>query len=77
MFAVALNLNLQEYEDLLNSATYSLPKNMSKYIILRYCFENKIYNIDTINTYLKTVCNTSNFYKKMKFVIETWKIQKF
>ena len=57
MFAIALNLNLQEYEDLLNSATYSLPKNMSKYIILRYCFENKIYNIDTINTYLKTVCN--------------------
>ena len=57
MFAIALNLNLQEYEKLLNSATYSLPKNMSKYIVLRYCFENKIYDIDTINTYLKVVCN--------------------
>lgn len=57
MFAIALQLDLKEYEDLLNSATYSLPKNMSKYIVLRYCFENKVFDIEVINEYLKRVCN--------------------
>ena len=57
MFAIALQLDLKEYEELLSSATYSLPKNMSKYIVLRYCFENKVYDIEVINGYLKKVCD--------------------
>ncbi len=50
--AIALNLNIEELEELLSSASYSLPKNNERDLIIRFSFINKIYNIDTINDFL-------------------------
>jgi len=50
--AVALELSLDELEDLLLSASYSLPKNNLFDIIIRFCFEKKEYNLMKINSYL-------------------------
>jgi len=50
--AIALNLNIDELEELLSSASYSLPKNNERDLIIRFSFINNIYNIDTINDFL-------------------------
>ena len=50
--AIALNLDINELEELLSSASYSLPKNNERDLIIRFSFLNKIYNIDTINDFL-------------------------
>ena len=50
--AIALNLNINELEELLSSASYSLPKNNERDLIIRFSFINNIYNIDTINDFL-------------------------
>ena len=50
--AIALNLSIDELEELLSSASYSLPKNNERDLIIRFSFINKIYNIDTINDFL-------------------------
>ena len=50
--AIALNLNIEELEELLSSASYSLPKNNERDLIIRFSFINNIYNIDTINDFL-------------------------
>lgn len=50
--AASLNLNTKELEELLDSASYSLPKNNKFDLIIRFCFEKKIYNIDMINEFL-------------------------
>ena len=49
---IALELNINEFEELLNSASYSLPKNNYFDLIIRFCIEEKIYNIIEINNYL-------------------------
>ena len=49
---IALNLDINELEGLLSSASYSLPKNNERDLIIRFSFINKIYNIDTINDFL-------------------------
>jgi len=50
--AIALNLDINELEELLSSASYSLPKNNERDLIIRFSFINNIYNIDTINDFL-------------------------
>ena len=58
---LALNLNINDFEKLLNSAAYSLPKNNYFDLIIRFCIEEKIYNIIEINNYLyKYNCNPIN-----------------
>lgn len=50
--AIALNLSIDELEELLSSASYSLPKNNERDLIIRFSFINNIYDIDTINDFL-------------------------
>ncbi len=58
---LALNLNITDFEELLNSASYSLPKNNYFDLIIRFCINEKIYNIIDVNQYLNQYkCNTLN-----------------
>ncbi len=52
LLGLALELNEKEIEQLLDSASYSLPKNNYFDLILRFCFINKIYNILDVNNLL-------------------------
>lgn len=52
LLGLSLELNEQEIDILLNSASYSLPKNNRYDLIIRFCFINKIYKIPTINELL-------------------------
>lgn len=49
-----LSLELSELEivELLDSASYSLPKNNYFDLIIRFCFINKVYNINNVNELL-------------------------
>ena len=52
----ALGLNKDNFNKLLNSAGYSLSN--SKFdLIITYCLENRIYDINTVNDYLYTFSN--------------------
>ena len=57
LFSLALKLTTSQFEDLLHSATYSLPQNSYVNITLKYCFDNKIYDIDRVNELIYTVSN--------------------
>lgn len=50
--ASGLELNINELEELLDSASYSLPKNNKFDLIIRFCFMEKIYNLLDINMLL-------------------------
>ena len=50
--SLSLNLNLKDTNKLLNSAGYSLSYNDKFDLIISYCIENNIYDLDIINTYL-------------------------
>lgn len=52
LLGIALNLNEDELLELLNTASYSLPKNNVFDLIIRFCFKNRIYNLSTINELL-------------------------
>ena len=52
LLAVSLELDEDELLDLLNSASYSLPKNNVFDLIIRFCFEKKIYDVTKINELL-------------------------
>ena len=52
LLGIALELSEDEIEDLLVSASYSLPKNNEFDLIIRFCFKEKIYDLITINEYL-------------------------
>ena len=52
LFGLALELNEIEIEDLLKSASYSLPMNTTFDLIIRFCFKEGIYNINTVNEFL-------------------------
>ncbi len=52
LFAIALELNEDELVSLLESASYSLPKNNVYDLIIRFCFINEIYNLTDINDLL-------------------------
>lgn len=49
---LALELNINKFEKLLNSAAYHLPKNNNFDLIIRFCIEEKIYNIVEVNNLL-------------------------
>lgn len=55
LLALSLMLNIEDYELLLKSASYSLSTNNIHNIILRYCFEHKIYDIFYVNNLLYTI----------------------
>ena len=52
LLGIALELTETEIEDLLKSASYSLPMNTTFDLIIRFCFKEKIYNLDQINEFL-------------------------
>ena len=53
LLGLALELKEQEIEDLLRSASYSLPMNNVYDLIIRFCFKEGIYNLFTINEFLE------------------------
>ena len=53
----ALGLNKNNFNKLLNSAGYSLSYNKFD-LIITYCLDNSIYDINIINEYLYTYTNT-------------------
>lgn len=52
LLGIALKLTEEEMENLLISASYSLPKNTTFDLIIRFCFKEKIYNLNQINEFL-------------------------
>ena len=52
LLGISLELNEKEIIKLLESASYSLPKNNYYDLIMRFCFINKVYNINKINDLL-------------------------
>ena len=54
----ALSLSKDEINKLLNSAGYSLASNNKIDLIITFCIENNIYDINVVNDYLYTFTNT-------------------
>ncbi len=52
LLGIGLELEEYEMEELLESASYSLPKNTTYDLIIRFCFKEHIYDINTINGFL-------------------------
>ena len=52
LLGIALELTENEIEDLLESASYSLPMNTTFDLIIRFCFKEKKYNLNPINEFL-------------------------
>ena len=52
LLGIALELTEEEIVDLLSSASYSLPMNTTYDLIIRFCFKEKIYNLNQINEFL-------------------------
>lgn len=52
LLGIALELNEFEIENLLEKASYSLPMNTTYDLIIRFCFKEKIYDINQINEFL-------------------------
>ena len=62
LLGFSMELSILEMEQLLDSASYSLPKNNSFDLIIRYCFVNQIYNIYDVNELLdKFNCELFNY----------------
>jgi hypothetical protein len=52
LLGIALELSEKEIDELLESASYSLPKNNHYDLIIRFCFINKIFKLNEINELL-------------------------
>lgn len=52
LLGLSLELTVEELEELLESASYSLPKNNHYDLIIRFCFINKIYKLTDVNELL-------------------------
>ena len=52
LLGIALELSENELDELLDSASYSLPKNNKYDLIIRFCFINKIFKLTDINDLL-------------------------
>ena len=52
LLGLSLELNEDEIDKLLESASYSLPKNNHYDLIIRFCFINKIYKLTDVNELL-------------------------
>ena len=55
LLSLALKLSCKEYEQLLNSASYSLATNSRFGITIKYCFEHKIYDVIDANNLFYSV----------------------
>lgn len=55
---LALGLDRNEFNKLLNSAGYSLSNTKFDQVI-SYCLDNKVYDLGQVNDYLYTFCNAS------------------
>lgn len=55
LFALALKLTTEEYEELLKTASYSLSNSLHSDITIKYCFDNKIYDVIKANNLVYTV----------------------
>ena len=55
---LALELERNEFNKLLNSAGYSLTTNKFDQIV-SYCLDNNVYELSQVNEYLYTFCNAS------------------
>ncbi len=61
LLSLSLELTIEELNKLLNSSNYSLSNNNISDLIIKFCFLNNIYNINTINEYLYDYnCKTLN-----------------
>ena len=61
LLSLSLELNEDEMLSLLNSASYTLPKNNVFDLIIRFCFINKIYDLSKVNELLYDYdCKTLN-----------------
>ena len=55
---LSLSLNKEKMDKLLSSAGYSLSTNNKFDLVILFCIENKIYDLNIINDYLYTFTNT-------------------
>jgi len=55
---LSLSLNKDEINNLLSSAGYSLSTTNNFDLVISFCIENNIYDINIINDYLYTFTNT-------------------
>ena len=55
---LALELERNDFNKLLNSAGYSLSNNKFDQIV-SYCLDNNVYELSQVNEYLYTFCNAS------------------
>ncbi len=53
-YVYLLSLDENRFNNLLSSAGYSLSKNNNFDLVISYCIENDIYDINIINDYLYT-----------------------
>ena len=53
LLGIALELKEEELDLLLESASYSLPKNNPYDLIIRFCFIHKIFKLQDINNLLE------------------------
>ena len=61
LLSLSLELSIDELSKLLNSASYSLSNNSISDLIIKFCFTNNIYDVNTINEYLYDYkCKTLN-----------------
>ena len=49
---LGLDLSIEEAEEFLSAAGFSLSKNMQFDLAIRYCFENRYTNVDDVNSVL-------------------------
>ncbi len=62
LLGFSLELSENEIEELLESASYSLPKNNYFDLIIRFCFINKIYKLTDVNDLLNNYdCKLFNY----------------
>ena len=65
LLGLALELNEKEIEELLNSASYSLPKNNVFDLIIRFCFIEGIYDLTEVNNLLDSYeCKLFSYQKE-------------
>lgn len=61
LLSLSLELNENELISFLDSASYSLPKNNIFDLIIRFCFKEKIYDVNKVNELLfEYGCKTLN-----------------
>lgn len=56
--SLALSLDKQELQKLLFSAGYTLCTNNDFDLVILFCVENKVYDLNVVNDYLYTFTNT-------------------